>query len=160
MLQSLGILAFSRFSKHCMATTTLIILIVTIQCSINRWHAKIPHLCNTRYGKNSYYRLSVYTSLPPFLPFVLSSSLFFHFLTARVSPLKNVTTTIISYAISHSHEGTWKLQKTCADTVGLWIDSISSLHVWKLTSHSAFRCASHELAVAHSSTDPAQNCLT
>ena len=51
------------------------------------------------------------------------------FLTARVTPHENVTAAILSYAVSHLHEGTWKLWKICADTVGFLTESVLSLTV-------------------------------
>ena len=39
------------------------------------------------------------------------------------------TAAILSYAVSHLHEGTGKLQKTCADTVGYLTESVPSLTV-------------------------------
>ena len=83
------------------------------------------------------------------------------FLTARVTPHENVTAAILSYAVSHLHEGTGKLRKTCADTVGHLTESVPSLPVSeKMTSRSAFRCAGRGPAVTHPSTDPAERCLT
>ena len=51
------------------------------------------------------------------------------FLTARANPHENVTTGILSYAVPHLHEGTGKLRKTCADTVGHLTESVPSLKV-------------------------------
>ena len=49
--------------------------------------------------------------------------------TARVTPHENVTAAILSYAVSHFQEGTGKLRKTCADTVGHLTESVPSLTV-------------------------------
>ena len=51
------------------------------------------------------------------------------FFTARVTPYENVTAAILSYAVSHLHEGTEKLPKTCADTIGHLTESVPSLTV-------------------------------
>ena len=51
------------------------------------------------------------------------------FLTGRVTPHENVTAAILSYVVSHLHEGTGKLRKTCADTVGHLTESVPSLTV-------------------------------
>ena len=40
-----------------------------------------------------------------------------------------MTAAILSYAVSHLHEGTGKLRKTCADTVGHSTESVPSLTV-------------------------------
>ena len=40
-----------------------------------------------------------------------------------------MTAAILSYAVSHFHEGTGKLRKTCADTVGHLTESVPSLTV-------------------------------
>ena len=52
-------------------------------------------------------------------------------LTAKVTPPphENVTAAILSYAVSHLHEGTGKLRKTCADTVGHLTEPVRSLTV-------------------------------
>ena len=60
------------------------------------------------------------SSLPPELP---------SFLTTRVTPHENVTAAILSYAVSHLHEGTGKLRKTCSDTVGHLTESVPSLTI-------------------------------
>ena len=44
-------------------------------------------------------------------------------------PHENVTEAILFYAVSHLHEGTGKLRKTCADTVGHLPESVPSLTV-------------------------------
>ena len=44
-----------------------------------------------------------------------------------VTPHENVTAAILSYAVSHLHEITGKLRKTCADTVGHLTESVPSL---------------------------------
>ena len=44
-------------------------------------------------------------------------------------PPENVTAAILSYAVSHLQEGTGKLRKTCADTVGHLTESVPSLPV-------------------------------
>ena len=65
----------------------------------------------------------------PFFPFPP----FFCLLPARGSSLENVTAAILSYAVSHLHEGTEKLRKTCADTVGHlteFVPSLQSLKKW------------------------------
>ena len=50
--------------------------------------------------------------------------------TARVTPpWECVTAAILSYAVSHLHEGTGNLRKTCADTVGHLTESVPSLTV-------------------------------
>ena len=51
------------------------------------------------------------------------------FLNGRVTPHENVTAAILSYAVSHLHEGTGKLRKTCADIVGHLTESVPSLTV-------------------------------
>ena len=106
-----------------------------------------------------------YTYLPPFSPFHLLP--FFipcHFLPYHQSyppPPENVTAAILSYAVSHVHEGTGKLRKTCADTVDHFTESVPSLQsLKKMTSRSAFRCAGRRLAVTHPSSDPVKSCLT
>ena len=58
--------------------------------------------------------------LPPELP---------SFLITRVTPHENVTAAILSYAVSHLHEGTGKLRKTCSDTVGHLTESVPSLTI-------------------------------
>ena len=70
--------------------------------------------------------LSYLLSLPP-LPFPPPEPP--SFLTARVTTHENVTAAILSYAVSHLHEGTGKLRKTCADTVGHLTESVPSLTV-------------------------------
>ena len=52
-----------------------------------------------------------FSPLFSFLPF----SCFLHFLPARGPTRENVTVAILYYALSHLHEGTGKLRKTCAD---------------------------------------------
>ena len=79
------------------------------------------------------WQLALYIS-PIFFPFPPSSlpyplSLVTSFFTARVTPHENVTAAILSYAVSHLHEGTGKLRKTCADTVGHLTKSVPSLTV-------------------------------
>ena len=51
------------------------------------------------------------------------------FFTARVTPHENVTAAILSYALSHLHEGTGKLRKTYADIFGHLTESVPSLTV-------------------------------
>ena len=51
------------------------------------------------------------------------------FFTARVTPHENVIAAVLSYAVSHLHEGTGKLWKTCADAVGHLTESVPSLTV-------------------------------
>ena len=53
-------------------------------------------------------------SHPPFLP-------------PELAPHENVTAAILSYAVSHLHEGTGKLRKTYPDTVGHLTESVPSL---------------------------------
>ena len=83
------------------------------------------------------WQLALYLS-PTFFPLFSSfpslspeTSFFYRqspsFLTARVTPHENVTAAILSYAVSHLHEGTEKLRKTCADTVGHLTESVPSL---------------------------------
>ena len=98
--------------------------------------------------------LLVFYISPTFFP--LSSAFPFlspcHFLLYRQSyPHENVTAAILSYAVSHLHERTGKLRKTCADTVGHLTESVPSQQ---------FRCAGRGPAVTHPSTDPAKSCLT
>ena len=76
---------------------------------------------------------------PPFLrlPFFIPLSLpsFFH---------ENVTPAILSYVVSHLQEGTRKLRKTCADTVGHLTESVPSLTVsekWPPVQHSDVQAA-------------------
>ena len=67
------------------------------------------------YGNLPYtYTPSFFPFPPPSFPYSLSLASF----TSRVTPHENVTAAILSYAVSHLHEGTGKLRKTCADTVG------------------------------------------
>ena len=61
----------------------------------------------------------IYTHTHPFFFPFLVSPLFFH----RATFFENVTAAIISYAVSHLHEGTGKLRGTCADKVGYLTDS-------------------------------------
>ena len=107
--------------------------------------------------------LHIPTPASPFFPFSLSSRFPFHyFLPTRAPPPppENVIAAIISYAVSHLHEGTWKLRKTYADTVG-YLQSLSPVYsLWKKNSRSAFRYAGRGPAVAHRSTDPAPSYLT
>ena len=62
---------------------------------------------------------------PPSLPYPPVTSFF----TARVTTHENVTAAILSYAVSHLHEGTGKLRKICADTVDHLTESVPSLTV-------------------------------
>ena len=85
---------------------------------------------------NSWFHLYGYCLLhipPPPIP--LSSFLpIFPFLSLssrQKSPLENVTAAILSYAVTHLHEGTEKLRKTCADTVGHLTGSVPSLQSLK-----------------------------
>ena len=71
----------------------------------------------------------------PFPPPSLSYPLVISFFTARVTPHENVTAAMLSYAVSHLHEGTGKLRKTCADTVGHLTVCPQSNSLWKMTSH-------------------------
>ena len=87
------------------------------------------------------WQLALYISLtffpfsPPSLPYPMSLPS----LTVRVTfhpygqsyppPHENVTAAILSYAVSHLHEGTGKLRKTCADTVGHLTEPVRSLTV-------------------------------
>ena len=99
--------------------------------------------------------------IPYLFPSFPSLSPVTSFLTARVTPHEKVTAAILFYAVSHLHEGTGKLRKTCADTVGHLIICPQSSSLWKMTSRSAFRCAGRGPAVTHPSTDPAKSsCLT
>ena len=41
-------------------------------------------------------------------------------------PPENMTAAILSYAVSDLHEGTGKLRKICADTVGHFTESVDS----------------------------------
>ena len=70
---------------------------------------------------------------PPFSPFLRRPLLIpCHFLLYRQSyppPHENVTAAILSYAVSHLHEGTGKLRKTRADTSGHLTESVPSLTV-------------------------------
>ena len=68
---------------------------------------------------------------------------------------------ILSYAVSYLHRGIRKLRRTCSNTVGHLIASVSTLRFRKkITSRSAFWCAGRGPAVNHPSTDPAPSCLT
>ena len=61
-----------------------------------------------------------------------SFPLSFTFFPPKVPPPpENVTAAILSYAVSHLHEGTGKLWKTCADTVGHFTEFVSSLQSLK-----------------------------
>ena len=83
-----------------------------------------------------------YTSPPPFSPFILLPFLIAchflpyrqlsSFLTARVTPHENVTAAIISYAVSHLHEGTGKLRKTCAGHLTESVPSLTVSEKWSL----------------------------
>ena len=103
-----------------------------------------------------------YTYPPPFSPFLRRPFLIpCHFLPYRQSyPLWECDRSLFSYAVSRLREGTGKLQKTCADTVGHLTESVSNLTVSeKITSRSAIRYARRGLAVTHPSTDLAKSCL-
>ena len=110
--------------------------------------------------------LYIFSTFSPFSPPSLPYPLSLPSLTARVTfrpyrqsyPHENVTAAILSYAVSHLHEGTGKLRKTFVATVGHLTESVSSLTV--MTSRSAFGCAGRGPAVTHPSTDPAKSCLT
>ena len=109
----------------------------------------------------SWFHLYGYCLLHIPTPFFFSTSFlpvfrFFHFLPARGPSLENVTAAIFSYAVSHLHEGTGKLRKTCADTVGHLTEAVpESTTSEKMTSRSAFRYADRGLAATHLSTDRA-----
>ena len=76
--------------------------------------------------------IAFYISPAPFpLCSVLPISSFLHFLPTRVPPLENVTAAILSYAVSHLHEDTGKLRKTCADTVGHFTEFVPRLQSLK-----------------------------
>ena len=80
------------------------------------------------------YGYCVHSPYPFFLSSFLPVSAFFNFFPARgppPSPLENVTAAILSYAVSHLHEDTGKLRKTCADTVGHSTASVHSLQSLK-----------------------------
>ena len=72
-------------------------------------------------------QLLTFTYLHRLFPF----SPFFHFLPARGPPLENVTAAILSYAVSHLHEGTGKLRRTCNNTVSHLTESVLSLQSLK-----------------------------
>ena len=79
----------------------------------------------------------------------------------RRPPLENVTVAILSYSVSHLHEGTGKLRKTlCWYSRPFNRVCPQSNSLWKMTSRSAFRCAGRGPVVTHPSTDPAKICLT
>ena len=63
---------------------------------------------------------------PPSLPYPLSLP---SLLLESPPPHKNVTAAILSYVVSHLYEGTGKLRKTYADTVGHLRESVLSLPV-------------------------------
>ena len=74
---------------------------------------------------STYTAIAFYISSPPFL---LSSR--------QRSSFENVTAAILFYAVSHLHEGTGKLRKTCTDTVCHLTESVPSLQSlkkWNLT---------------------------
>ena len=95
---------------------------------------------------------------PPFSPPSLFYPLVTSFFTARVIPHENVAAAILSYAVSHLHEGTGKLRKTCADTVGHLTESVPSQQ--SLKNDLPLSVSMCRLAVTHPSTDPAKSCLT
>ena len=64
-------------------------------------------------------------SSPPSLPYPLSLPA----LPPELPPMKMWTAAILSYAVSHLHESTGKLRKTCADTVDHSTESVPSLTV-------------------------------
>ena len=92
--------------------------------------------------------IALYTSPPPFFLTPLYLSFF-----PPVSTFETVTIAILSYAVLYLHEGTGKLWKTCADTVGDLTKSVSNLVSEKMTFHSAFRCAGHGQVDTNQSTD-------
>ena len=98
-------------------------------------------------------------SLSNFLPFFL----LFRFLSARGPRHDNVTAAILSYVVSHLHEGTGKLRKPCADTVISHLtESVLSLQSLKVSlpqSRSLFWCAGHKTAVTHRSTNHVPNAV-
>ena len=111
------------------------------------------------FHQHGYCRLHIRT---PVFPFLLSSSFPFFSLSSRQSPpppLENVTAAILSYAVSYLHEGTGKLRKTSADTVGHFTESPPVYSLRKSDLRSAFRYAGRGPAVTHPSTDPAPSCL-
>ena len=67
----------------------------------------------------------LFSSFPALSPATSVTS----FLIARVTPYENMTAAILNYAVSHLHEGTGKLWKTCADTVCHSTESVPSLTV-------------------------------
>ena len=72
-----------------------------------------------------------------------------------------MTAAILSYALSHLHEGTGKLRKTCGDTVGPFHRVCPQSAVSeKMTYPSAFRYAGRGPTVTHPSTGPAPSFLT
>ena len=77
------------------------------------------------------WQLALYIS-PTFFPFPPSSlpyPLSLPSLPPELPLMRMWTAAILSYAVSHLHEGTGKLQKTCADTVGYLTESVPSLTV-------------------------------
>ena len=76
------------------------------------------------------WQLALYIS-PSFSPFLRRPFLIpcHYFLLYRQSypPWECETAAILSYAVSHLHEGTGKLRKTCTDTVGHLTESVPSL---------------------------------
>ena len=69
----------------------------------------------------------------PVFPFLLSSRFPLPSLSSRqrCDALENVNAAILSYAVSYLDEGTVKLRKTCADTVGHFTESVPSLQSLK-----------------------------
>ena len=84
-----------------------------------------------------------YTYPAPFSPFP-PPSLFYPLLSLPSFFHENVTAAILSYVVSHLQEGTRKLRKTCADTVGHLTESVPSLTVsekWPPVQHSDVQAA-------------------
>ena len=102
--------------------------------------------------------LHILTLFSPFLSFFPFLSLSFR--QSPPPPLENVTSTILSYAVSHLHDGRGKLQKICADTVCPFNRIHTTVSVYgrqstvseKMTSRSAFWCAGRGPTVTHPST--------
>ena len=77
-----------------------------------------------------YCLLHITTPVSPFL--LPPGSSFLYCLPAKGPPLKNVTAAILSYAVSHLHEGTGKRRKTCINTVGHSTESVPTVYsLWK-----------------------------
>ena len=114
--------------------------IVTVSVARRRWTAPLKPRRPCAKHFTTFYALFVFSNcmatclihIPHLFPLsfaVPSLSPVTSFFTARITPHENVTAAILSYAVSHLHEGIGKLRKTCADTVGHLTEPVPSLTV-------------------------------